>query len=47
MALHQVEQRVRLFTPVRHAMETDIMIKDFNVPKKVMARTGCSAFSDG
>jgi hypothetical protein len=29
--------------------EEDIMIKDFNVmfPKKVMVRTGCSAFSDG
>ena len=34
MALQQVEQRVRLFPLVRHAMEKDIMIKDFNVSEK-------------
>ena len=34
MALQQVEQRVRLFTLVRDAMEKDIMIKDFNVSEK-------------
>src|SRR3984893_4285262 len=34
MALQHVEQRVRLFPLVRHAMEKDIMIKDFNVSEK-------------
>src|SRR5580692_12181919 len=34
MALQRVEQRVRLFPLVRHAMERDIMINDFNVSEK-------------
>jgi uncharacterized membrane protein YkgB len=34
MALQQVEQRVRPFTLVRHAIEKDIMIKDFNISEK-------------
>jgi len=42
----RLSQRVRLFPLVRHAMEKDIVIKDLMFPKKVMVRTGCSAFSD-